>query len=262
MEYFWKENKRFVLAVAGGLAFLILYQSLVLGRIRSAGDLAERTRRNRQLEIERKMAQGVPTEESLVAARKDRDLTRKTLADMVPATAFVVPDRFQKPKGARPKDVRENYEDQVIKLTEELKEKATNGRLSFPPTVGMPDNTTVADDAIPELLLRLAVVDRLATLCIDSGCEKIESINPMHGADQDDRASKKSRFLTKYSVFIRFSGTAESVFKVVHGAQKKGSYLAVTQFEMSRPDATKNVFEAAMGVALIKVDDKGALDAP
>ena len=67
MEYFWKENKRFVLAVAGGLAFLILYQSLVLGRIRSAGDLAERTRRNRQLEIERKMAQGVPTEESLVA---------------------------------------------------------------------------------------------------------------------------------------------------------------------------------------------------
>ena len=70
MEYFWKENKRFVITVAGGLAFLILYQSFVLGKIRSAADLADRTRRNKQMEIERKMAQGVPSEDSLVAARR------------------------------------------------------------------------------------------------------------------------------------------------------------------------------------------------
>ncbi|HLY10929.1 MAG TPA: hypothetical protein VKW04_16635 [Planctomycetota bacterium] len=259
MEYFWKENKRFVIAVAGGLAFLILYQALVLGKIRGAAELADRTRRSKQTEIERKMAQGVPTEESLAVARKDRDLTRKVLAQMAPETAFTVPDRFQKPK-SRPKELKEYYDDLLIKLTDELKEKATNGRLGFPPTLGMPD--TVNEDTVPEMLLRLAVVDRLSTLCIDAECEKIESINPLHGADQDERSSKKSRFLTKYSVFIRFSGRADAIFKVIHGAQKKGSYLAVTQFDMSRPDATKDVFEAALGVALLKVDDKGELDAP
>ena len=31
MEYFWKENKRFVLAVGGGLLFLLLYNGFVLG---------------------------------------------------------------------------------------------------------------------------------------------------------------------------------------------------------------------------------------
>jgi len=259
MEYFWKENKRFVIAVAGGLAFLILYQSFVLGKIRSAADLAERTRRNKQLEIERKMAQGVPTDDTLVAARRDRDQNRKVLATMAPETAFTVPDRFFKPR-LRGKDLKEHYDDQVIRLTDELKEKATNGRLAFPPTLGLPD--TVSEDSLAEMLVRLAVVERLATLCIDFECEKIESINPLHGSDQDERSSKKSRFLTKYSVFIRFSGKAESIFRVVHGAQKKGSYLAVTQFEMSRPDATKDIFEAGLGVALLKVDDKGALEAP
>jgi hypothetical protein len=156
--------------------------------------------------------------------------------------------------------VKEYYDDLLIKLTDELKEKSTNGRVAFPQTLGMPD--TVLDENAPEMMLRLAVVDRLVTLCVDAECEKIESINPMHGADQDDRSSKKSRFLTKYSVFIRFSGKAESIFKVIHGAQKKGSYLAVTQFEMNRSDATKDVFEAGLGVALLKVDDKGAMEAP
>src|SRR6516164_6966467 len=98
MEYFWKENKRYLIAVGAGLAFLILYQALVLGRIRGAADLAERTRKTKQSDLERKMAQGVPTEESLQVARRDRDLTRKMLAAMAPETAFAVPDRFQKPK--------------------------------------------------------------------------------------------------------------------------------------------------------------------
>ena len=255
MEYFWKENKRYLIAVGAGLAFLILYQALVLGRIRGAADLAERTRKTKQSDLERKMAQGVPTEESLQVARRDRDLTRKMLAAMAPETAFAVPDRFQKPKS----QVKAYYDDLLIKLTDELRDKATNGRLAFQPTLGMPD--TVTDDAVSEMLLRLAVVDRLATLCIDAECEKIETINPMHGADQDDRSSKKSRFLTKYSVFIRFQGKVDSVFRVIHGAQKKGSYLAITNFDLTRPDATKDLFEASIAVSYLKVDDKAGLDA-
>lgn len=257
MEYFLKENKKFLLAVGGGLVVLVLYHSLVLGRIRGAGDAAERTRKTRKAEIERKMANGVPTDDGLVAARRDRDQNRKVLASMAPDTAFTLPERFQKP-GKSP--VKDHYDDQLIKLTEELKEKATNGRLSLPATLGMPD--TVTAEAAPEMLLRLAIVDRLVNLCVDAECEKIESIDPLYGADQDERTSKKSRFLTKYSVFIRYSGKAESIFRVVHGAQKKGSYLAVTQFEMSRPDATKDVFDASLGVSLLKVDDKGAMEAP
>ena len=47
---------------------------------------------------------------------------------------------------------------------------------------------------------------------------------------------------------------------MVHGAQKKGSYLAITNFDLTRPDATKDVFEASIAVAYLKVDDKAGLD--
>ena len=254
MEYFWKENKRFVVAVGGGLVFLLLYQSLVLGKIRGAADAAERRRVSEKRDLERKMAQGVPTDDGLVQGRKDRDLNRKILASMAPETAFVIPERFQKPK----RDVKAHYENLKIELLNQLGEKAVAGRMSFPQTVGLPDD--VNEDSAAEMLLRLAIVERLTNLCIEAECEKIETVNAVHGADQDERSSKKSQFLTKYSVFIRFHGKAESIFKVVHGVQKKGAYLAVTQFDMSRPDATKDVFEASLGVALLKVDDKGALE--
>lgn len=254
MEYFWKENKKFTLAVACGLAFLILYQSLVLGKIRAAGDAAERRRVSEKRELERKMALGVPTDDGLAQARKDRDLNRKILTQMGPETAFAVPERFVKTSG----DVGAYYQNQKIELVNQLSEKAVAGRLVFPQTVGLPDDVT--KDSAAEMLARMAVVERLTNLCIDAGCEKIETINAVHGADQDERSSKKSAFLTKYTVFMRFHGSAESVFKVFHGAQKKGSYLAVTGFDMSRPDATKDVFEASLAVALLKVDDKGALD--
>ena len=254
MEYFWKENKRFVVAVAGGLVFLLLYHSLVLGKLRGAADAAERRRVSEKRDLERKMAQGMPTDDGLVQARKDRDLNRKILASMAPETAFVIPERFQKPK----RDVKAYYENLKIELLNQLAEKAVAGRVSFPQTVGLPDDVT--EDSAAEMLMRLAIVERLTNLCVEAECEKIETINAVHGADQDERSSKKSQFLTKYSVFIRFHGKADAVLKVVHGVQKKGAYLAVTQFDMSRPDATKDVFEASLGVALLKVDDKGALE--
>src|SRR6185295_11020354 len=249
MEYFLKENKRFLLMVGAGLLFVFFYHWLVLGKLRGAAEAADRTRRNKKAEIERKMAQGVPNDEALSSARKDRDYTRRMLASTVPETAFTLPDKFQKPK----RDVKAYYDNLKIELTNQLQEKATNGRVAFPQTLGLPED--VNEDSAAEMLTRLAVVERLVTLVVDTECEKIESINALHGSDADDRTSKKARFLTKYSVFIRLSGKAENIFKVVHGVQKKGSYLALNQFELTRADGTKDVFDCTMSVSLLKVDD-------
>src|SRR5712691_5148516 len=99
MEYFWKENKKFVIAVGGGLAFLILYNSIVLGPIRRDAAEASSRRSKEKHELERKMAQGVPNEDALVSGRRDRDQNRKLLASMVPEVAFTLDKRYQKPKG-------------------------------------------------------------------------------------------------------------------------------------------------------------------
>jgi hypothetical protein len=97
-------------------------------------------------------------------------------------------------------------------------------------------------------------------LAVESDIDKIETLDGQYMMDRDERSSKKSQFLTKYSVFIKVVGKVESIFKVVHGAQKKGSFLAITNFDLSRPDATKDLFEASIAVAYLKVDDKAGLE--
>src|SRR5213596_3070775 len=98
MEYFWKENKRFVVAIGGGILFLMLYNGFVLGPIRTGAAEAVRARVREKSELERKMAQGVPTDDGLASGRKDRDQNRNALAKMTPEVAFALSEKFQKPK--------------------------------------------------------------------------------------------------------------------------------------------------------------------
>jgi hypothetical protein len=259
MEYFWKENKKFVTAVGGGLVFLLLYYSFVLGPIRKGATDAARDRQNLKRDLERRMQQGVPNDDGLVAGRRDREANRKVLAQMAPEVRFSLNDRFVPRKNDRLKDLQEHYAGLKIDLVKELQRKSVEGKLSFPQTVGLPDDITTEENGV-EVLARCGVVERLVTLAVESDLEKIEVIDAQYGMDRDERSSKKSQFLAKYSVYMKVIGKVESVFKMIHGAQKKGSYLAVTQFDLSRPDSTKDLFEASIAVAYLKVDDKAGLD--
>jgi hypothetical protein len=255
MEYFWKENKRFVIAVGGGLLFLMLYNGFVLGPIRAAAADAVRARVREKSELERKMAQGVPTDDGLAAGRKDRDQNRNALAKMTPEVAFAMPEKFQKPKR---ESVKSYFDNLKLDLVKDLQTKAVGNKVAMPANLGLPND--ISDETATEVLSRLAVAERMIILAVDAEVEKIETLDAEYGMDRDERSSKKSQFLTKYSVFMKVTGRAETIFRILHGAQKKGSYLALTHFEIGRPDATKDSFEASIGVALLKVDDKAGLE--
>ena len=254
MDYLWKENKRFVLATAGAFVFLLLYNSFVLGPIGKAASAAATSRTNKKRELERRMAQGVPNDDGLVSGRRDREQNRKLLASMAPEVAFTIDDKFHKPKK---KDLREYFDNLKLDLVEHLRKKAVEGRVSLTSNIGMPDD--ISDETAADALTRLAVIERLILLAIESGVEKIEMVDGQQ--DRDDRGGKKSQYLTKIPVVMKIVAKAESVFKVIHAAQKKGSFLAVTQFEMGRPDATKDLFEASITTALLKIDEKAGLEA-
>ena len=255
MEYFWKENKRFVVAVGGGVLFLLLYNGFVLGPIRAGAAEAIRARVREKTELERKMAQGVPNEDGLAAGRRDREQNRKQLAAMVPEVVFNLPEKFQKPKR---ESIKSYFDNLKLDLVKDLQTKAVGNKVAMPANLGLPND--ISDESATEVLARLAVAERLVILAVDSEVEKIETLDAEYGMERDERSSKKSQFLTKYSVFMRVTGRAESIFRIIHGAQKKGSYLALTHFEIGRPDATKDSFEASIGVSMLKVDDKAAME--
>jgi hypothetical protein len=256
MEYFWKENKRFVVAVGGGLLFLLLYNGFVLSKLRAGASEAANARSREKRELERKMSQGVPNDEGLVAGRRDRDQNRKLLAAMVPEVGFTLGERFQKKKLSA---LVNDFDNLKLDLSKALGEKAVDNKVALTTSAQLP--ASISEETATEVLSRLAVFERIVTLAIDSGVEKIETVDAEYGMERDERNSRKSQFLTKYSCFIKVNGKQESIFRLIHGAQKKGSYLAVTHFEMGRSDATKDLFEASIGVSLLKVDDKAGLDA-
>lgn len=256
MDYFWKENKKFVMAVGGAFIVYLLYNGFVLGPVRRGAEDAARRRVTEKRDLERRMAQGVPTPESLAAARRDKDQNARLLSGMAPEVLFTISEKFQKPKK---ENIKTFYDDLKLETQTKLKEKAIGGKVAFPANLGLPDDVT--DETGPEVLARLAVVERLVTVAVDSEVEKIDTVDAQYGMDRDERSSKKSQFLTKYSVFMKVVGKQESIFRLVHGAQKKGSFLAVTHFEMARSDQTKDLFEASIGVAMLKIDDKGSMEA-
>jgi hypothetical protein len=59
---------------------------------------------------------------------------------------------------------------------------------------------------------------------------------------------------------MKFRGTEQAVFSVLHAVQKKGQFFAVTQFQVSQEDLAKDLCGASIGVALLRVDDKAPIE--
>jgi hypothetical protein len=256
MDYFWKEHKKFVIAVGAGFLGLLLYRSFVLVPLGIAADQAKSKLQREKQELKVRMANGVPSEDSLRLARASRDRTKQSLASLIKDVEFKSPDKFRKPDR---ENAKTHFESLSIDLYKELHQKAVNAKIAYPANVGL---DSVNDDNGAEYLLRLAVVEQLSLVAIAAEVEKIEVLDGLAGGgSRDEGPAKKSPFLTKVGAFMKFSGKAESVFKVLHGVQKKGLYLAVTSFEAQRDDQTKDLFLASITVSMLRVDEKASLEA-
>ena len=251
MDYFWKENKKFVIAVGAGALITMVYWMFLVSPFRRDAVAAARQRATEKREYEALIAQGVPAKDAVAASGQDRDETRKALASLVKDVGFKLPDRFKKD--------REVYEDLRIKVKTELKEKATKAKIDFQGDLGMSEE--VRQEDLPELLLRLAAVERVVSQAIDAGVEKIESVDGMADARESGPPAKKGGFLQAYSVFIKARASSQAAFRVVHGVQKKGQYLAVTKFSWAQDDPARDMGSASITVAVLRVDEKAPLEA-
>jgi len=251
MDYFWKENKKFVIAVGAGALFTILYWSFFVSPFRAAAVSAALQRNAQRKDYENLIAQGVPAKDAVAAASQDRDETKKALGSLVKDVGFKLPERYKKD--------RDVYDDLRIKVKAELKEKATKAKIDFQGDLGMGEEFRVEN--LPELLLRLAAVERVVTQAIEAGVEKIESVDGMADARESGPPPKKGGFLEAYTVFVKVRASSETAFRIVHGVQKKGNYLAVTRFSWAQDDPARDMGVASIAVAVLRVDEKAPLEA-
>src|ERR1041384_8624951 len=131
MDYFLKENKPFLVAVAAGLLGAILYNSFILQPLNHKADQARRSLQKERAELKMRMEHGVPSEESLRMARATRERSRQSLAALVKEVEVKVPDRFKKPE----RETAESYfEEQIVGLHKDLLRDAVKGSTEFPKT--------------------------------------------------------------------------------------------------------------------------------
>src|SRR5262245_52089952 len=159
MEYFWKENKRFVVAVGGAFIGLLLYNSFVLGPIRAGAAEAASARTREKRDLEKKMAQGVPNDDGLAVGKKDRDQNRRELAAMTPLVGFTIAEKFQKPKR---EGIKSYFDNLKLDLVKDLQQKAVGNKVAMPANLGLPND--ISDETAAEVLARLAVAERLVNL--------------------------------------------------------------------------------------------------
>ena len=254
MDYFWKENKKFVIAVGAGTLVVIFYWMFLVSPFRVTAAGAAKQRLQEKRDYEALIAQGVPSKDAPAAAALDRDESQKVLASLLKDIAFRPAERFRKPE----KEAKGHYEDLKLGVEKELKEKAHKAKIDFAGGLGMGDE--VRDELLPELLLRLAVVERVVTAAIEAGVEKIEAVDGMAGAGDNGPALKKGAFLNAYTVFLKVRASSEAAFRILHGVQRKGNYLAVTQFGWTQDDPARDMGAVSIAVAVLRVDEKAPLE--
>jgi hypothetical protein len=67
--------------------------------------------------------------------------------------------------------------------------------------------------------------------------------------------------LEAYTVFLKVRSSSEAAFRILHGVQKKGNYLAVTRFSWAQEDPARDFGTASISVAVLRVDEKAPLAA-
>lgn len=274
MEYFWKENRPYVLAVGAGVVAFFFYHAFVIGPLRAKGEAAASKRKFEAQVFTAKAANGVPTRDSLDLARRELERTRAFLSTLRGEVGFKEgaafpdegfprkrdPERYEMKKG----DSLENhYANVKINLYGDLQQLSVKNRIPFPAHFGL---EAVADkpgeEAASALLRRLMVVERVVGLAVKEGVERIDAIEALHETDlnQEGALGMKGAFLNRDTVLFRCTGPALSIFRLLHAVQKKGAYLAVSKFEVSRKDPAKDALSAMMAVTLLTVDEKAPIE--
>ncbi len=169
IEEYWQENRTFVLRVAGGLVLFLIALAVVDSWIGS--DL--RSERLRQNALRARLAQPThgPAHEAL--AREDNEALRLALEELETRVAFRPRPGFREP-GRSVSAAR--YLDAVAAVREELLPRARRRNVHVDPTFGLPAQSPTREDELARTLDGLDVVERLVSLAVDEGVERVERL--------------------------------------------------------------------------------------
>ncbi|MBI4563832.1 MAG: hypothetical protein HY716_03955 [Planctomycetes bacterium] len=249
MDYWWKENKRFVIAASGGALALLLWVGWVVAPANAdvAAMRLKREAEERALRV--RLQAGVPTEEAIAAAERDRLRLLEDLRSIQADAEFPVEAAYRLSQGQTAVEWLARQRADLAKvLDHKCREK---GFPRIPGMLGMPASFQDLPDAVAEeWLARLAIVKRVCFLAIEH-LQKIELTEVVPSDYQDEPLVRRDRFLNRLTVHLKATGSADALLRFVHALQQKGSYLALDEFSAAADPGRGESVEATLRVGAL-----------
>jgi hypothetical protein len=259
MNYAWQERKKFAIPVAAGAAVLLVWYLFVLSPLnrKADGDVALRKSAQEQLRI--RMLSGVPDEAVVARAFSDQKTYQRDLNAIRDDLEFRPDDAFRVKEGQTTTGKFGRERQAVFSKIDAMgKQKGyaqVDNNLGFPKTFG-----DLSAPVLTEWLIRLAVVQRICTLAMDSGVVDIKLLEVVPADQQEDPTIPADRFLGVLLVKFKVTGSAESIIRLGHGLQQKGKdYLAIEAADITSVTTTQNTLGGVFTVGAMVVRPEGSL---
>lgn len=256
MEYWLKENRKFLMAVgAMALSVLVLWIAL----LRPLDGAASREA-NKQADLLRayraRTADGVPADAAVGQAEAELRARKDRLAELTRLHHLPLAEKFTT-KDAKASGYKEQFDSLKLEVRDDLsKLNESAGLGEFPQTLGFDTLVIDGEEAARDALLRLGVADAAVKSAI-----KVMKLNDrflsidisLPGRGEGDV------FVRRAPVKLRVSGALKSLFEIVHALQRE-PFLSLDAFAVtgSALGGQEN-FEAEFVVSGLFVDPEKPL---
>ncbi len=247
MDYWLKENKKFLISVGAIALATLLYYLFVLWPIGSGAEREGKARLDLIRAHRAGTAAGVPSASDVERAEAELRELRKRLDAQARRLQVALPEKFTGKGGYA--SYREQFDAIKLDVRDDLAQKNGQAGLGeFPQSLGFESLTIDGEEPAKEALLRLGVADaavRIAIAAMKAGDRFVQiDISGPPGEEGDV-------FLRRAPVRLRVAGALKSLFRIVHEYQRE-PFLCVRSLSIS--GSAQEAFEAEILVAGLLVD--------
>jgi len=202
-EGLWRERKRLILSVAGGIVVLLLGESVVHALYAKPLSADQRT----IARAARRLHSAAPTRADVAAAEAEAEEAEEAVRSLRERILFHVREAYTLPQGDPHPTVR--YVDTVDRTLEELASLSRRRGMPLPDSLGFPQVAPSDAARIEGLLSALDGVERAVRLAVETGVAEIESVRVV---DDTPRFSKDGPGIGVQEIKLIANGDAATLF--------------------------------------------------
>jgi hypothetical protein len=233
LDAYWQENKRFVLAVGGGVVLFFVGFAVETAMFEDEILAAQRTAQKYRNDL--KAAQY--TAQDLAQVEEENAALKASVERLTAAASFQPRPEFVHDPASG--SVANHYLRTFSRVREDLEQRANRAGLTLDEALGMPELSPTVESEIVRYLEALDVVESVADLAIRARVKRMEKIqvrlDPARSSRQGVGPIERTR------VQLSLAGSSAAIARVLAWTQRPetsdgqgGRVLAIDQLETSR----------------------------